>query len=289
MSNEATKEVATTQPAASGLAAYVGGGAKREDKTGFSAKDLTIPRIKVAQSLSPEVKEGDVVDGALFLNITGEELAAPGEPLRFIPVATQVEYIVWRDRKDNGGGLLARARPVVENGVTRYKWDNPNQTFEVKVGGVSKQTWKIGEYVDEDGTAEWGTSIEGDEQSPPIATVHYNYLLALPDHGFTLAAFSLSRTQAKRAKDLNAMIEMGILPMYARYFKASTEKDKRDLGDFFNVRFKPAGAMKPGVAEDETAFAYAKEQHDYYVAQGFTVQVDQDAAPDEAKGKNGKF
>lgn len=285
MAKEETKEVATTAaagavatttPNANAVPTFLQG-VKREDKSNLDTSDLTIPRIKVGQDQSNEVKAADVPRGALFLNVTGETLAEFGKPLRFIPVISSKEYMLWRDQQDGGGGLLARAKPVLEGGRVRYKWDKPGQTFATKIKGVVAVKWTTGEYVDEDGLAEWGTQIEGDPESPPAASLHYNYLVALPDHGNMLAAFSLSKSQVSRGKDLNAMLEMSQLPQYARIIRCTTEPQKNNAGqEFFNVRFKPAG-----VVQDEEFYNWLKGQHEHYAKAGFVID---DTGGDDADG-----
>jgi len=278
--------VATTTQNDNAVPAFLQG-VKREDKTNLDTRDLTIPRIKVAQDQSNEVKNGDVPRGALFLNVTGEVLAEFGKPLRVIPIVVSKEYILWRDQQDNGGGLLARAKAVVEGGKVRYKWDKPGQTFTTKIKGLVPASWTTKEYIDQDGLDQWGTQISGDADSPPAASVHYNYLVMLPDLGNMLVAFSLSKSQVKRAKDLNAMLEMSQLPVYARIIRTTIEPEKNDAGqEFFNVRFKPAG-----VVQDEDLYKFAKAQHEYYAAQGFVVDQenhDGEAAGGKSSG-GGKF
>lgn len=279
-----SKEVAVANTGAA-LPAFLQG-IKREDRSNLDTRDLTIPRIKIGQDQNPEVKSGDVPKGALFLNVTTEVLAPFGSPLRVIPIIVSKEYILWRDQNDNGGGLLARARPVNEGGRIRYKWDKPGQTFETKIKGLVATKWTTGEYIDEDGLDQWGTQIVGDPDSPPAASVHYNYLVLLPDQGNMVAAFSLSKSQVKRARDLNAMLEMSQLPIYARVIRTTVEPEKNQNNqEFFNVRFKPAG-----VVQDEDLFNFAKAQHEHFAANGFVVDQDgHDADPAEVGGKNGKF
>jgi hypothetical protein len=87
-----------------------------------------------------------------------------------------------------------------------------------------------------------------------------------------IAAFSLARTQAKRAKDFNAMIRMAQLPMYARIFTATTDVEAGDGNTWCNVKFKPAGVL-----QDADAFAMFEGMHEHYKGQGFTVdQSDED-------------
>lgn len=289
---ETRNEVATVQGGATDVAvpSFLQG-IKREDRSGLDAKDLTIPRIKIAQDGNPEVKKGDVPKGALFLNVTGEVLAEFAKPLTFIPIIAAKEYMLWRDQNDDGGGLLARARPVFENGRVRYKWDKPNSKFTTKIKGVVAVEWHTAEYLDEpvqgDKTlADWGTQIASDPDSPPAASVHYNYLVALPEHGNMIAAFSLSKSQVKRAKDLNAILEMSQYPVYARIIRAATEPEKNSNNqEFFNVRFKPAGLV-----QDEALFTWAKTQHEYYAANGFVVDQENPDRDDAANSKaGGKF
>src|SRR3990167_3069662 len=171
--------------------------------------DVTIPRLKIGQAMSDEVKAGQVSEGDLFLNVTGEVVAAAGDPLSALIVARQKEFILWRPREDNGGGILARAKPVRDKGVTRYRWDKPNQSFEVKVGGKVKVTWKTKEFIDQDGLDQWGSEIPGDKESGIAATAHHNYVVMLPEHNNVVAAISMSKSGVKKAKDLNAALKMG--------------------------------------------------------------------------------
>lgn len=282
---ETKTEVAVVESTGNQLPAFLQG-VKREDRSNLDTKDLTIPRIKIAQDQNPEVKSGDVPKGALFLNVTTEVLAAFGQPLKVVPIIVAKEYMLWRDANDNGGGLLARARPVNEGGRIRYKWDKPGQTFETKIKGIVPVKWTTGEYVDEDRLDQWGTSIPGDADSPPAASVHYNYLVLLPELGNMVAAFSLSKSQVKRARDLNAILEMSDLPVYARIIRVTVEPEKNNNNqEFFNVRFKPAG-----IVQDEGLYTFAKSQHEAFARDGFIVDQDHPDREDAAAAKgDGKF
>lgn len=207
----------------------------------IQTEDVTIPRLKIGQDMNPEVQEGSVERGDLFLNVTGEVVAPAGGKLPFIVLASGKEYILWRPKKDNGGGILARAKPVVVDGVTRYKWDKPNESFEVKVEGVQKVTWTTKEYIDEDGLGEWGSEIPGDSSSKKAATDHHNYVVLLPTYGEMVTALSLSRTATGKAKDFNAMLKMGSAPLPGRIYTVETVDDKRDSHAFKNYKFRPAG------------------------------------------------
>lgn len=251
--------------------------------------DVTIPRLKIGQAMSQEVKDEAVKEGALFLNVTGETVWEPGnDPLPALIVARNKEFILWRPREDNGGGILARAKPVRENGVTRYRWDKPNQSFEVKVGGKVKVTWKTKEYIDQDGLDQWGSEIPGDKESGIAATAHHNYVVLLPTHNNVVAAVSMSRAGVKKAKDLNAALKMGDVryPLPTRKFALSTIDEKSDQGDYKNWQVKPDGYLGK---EDGELAALAMQYFKGFESTGYTVdQTDAEADVDATEKKNGR-
>ena len=209
---------------------------------GIEAADVTIPRVKIGQSMSDEVKSGDLKEGTLFLNVGAEVLAEPGKPLNVVLVARAKEYILWRPRKDNNGGILARARPVKTPDGVRYAWDKPNTSFEVKVEGKTKVTWKTGVYVDDNDIAEWGSEIPGDKESGIAATLHYNFVVMLPDFDNMLAALSMSRTAVGPAKDWNEMLKRkSNVPIFARKFAVVSVDDNRGDDKFKNFKVTPEG------------------------------------------------
>lgn len=236
--------------------------------------DVTIPRIKVGQGTSKEVKEGRVEEGDQFINVSGEIVAKSGEKLPFIIVAQTKEVILWRPREDNGGGILARARPTIINGQKVYAWDKPNTEFKVKVKGVAPATWKTGKTVEEDRLGDWGSELGFNKDGTPVdkdsgiaATAHHNYIVLLPTKGNMVAAISLDRSKTKKAKDLNAMLKMGTAPMFARVFTCETFADKSPKGPYANVIFSGAGFV------DEATFAITRELFKGF--QGREINVDQ--------------
>jgi hypothetical protein len=196
-------------------------------------EDITIPRLKIAQAIADEVKNGQLQEGDLYLNVTGEALWSPGDkPLKAVIVAITKEYILWRPRKD-GGGILARAKPVMHNGTKRYQWDKPNQSFDVRIDGKVKVTWKTKRYIDEDGLGNWGTEIPGNKDSSPAATEHHNYVVVLPDRDNIVAAISMTRSGVKRAKDWNTKIKMrgASTVVHSTQWLIETTDDQNSNGD----------------------------------------------------------
>jgi hypothetical protein len=266
--------------AEAGLPDYLKGYQGPTGTEDIEANDLVIPRIKVAQGTSDEVKDGTLKEGTLFLNLTKAVLAEPGKPLLFVPLWRGKEYILWRPRKDNGGGILARARKVVVDGQTRYQWDKPNTTFDVKVDGKIAAKWSTKKFIDEDGLDQWGSEIPGNADSGIAATAHHNYVVVLPELDGMVAALSLSRSQAKKAKNFNSLLKLGSAPLWARLFNAVTVDEQNDQGKFKNVDIAANGFVS---AEDFSRYAD--------MAKGFagkTIVVDQ-SDDDEDAASDGKL
>ena len=242
--------------------------------------DVSVPRLKLAQGMSQEVKDGHMKEGDLYVNLTGEVVAAKGEELRVIVVARGKEFILWKDRKQ-GGGIFTRAHRVEVDGAVRYRWDNPGEIFEHKIGGKIPVKWTTAEFIEDDGLGEWGSEIPGDATSGIAATAHFNYVVVLPDYDNMVCALSLSRSQAKRAKDLNGILKLSSLPIFSRYFKLTSEEESKDDQTYANYRFRPAGTI-----QEEELFLYTKGLFEDFSETGF--KVDQSAPDDLNENEEGK-
>jgi len=266
-----------------GLPAYLQGYEGATGNENIDNEDVTIPRIKLAQGTTPEVKAGDITEGAFFLNITGEVLAHPGEPLRVIPIAQSKEFILWRDQNFDGGGIFARAHRVDTNNGVKYEWDKQGQTFENKIKGLLPVTWKTVRFVSDNNMDKFGSSNVDDTESFPAATAHHNYVVALPDHGMMIAAISLSNTAVKKAKAFNAMLKLipARVPIFSRVFNMSRVQETNGAGQVYNnYDFKPAGDA------DEADFFIAKDLFAGFESTGYTVDQ---TGGDESTADNGKF
>lgn len=228
----------------------------RTGAEGIESNDVTIPRVMVGQAMTQAVKDGELAEGDIYLNIGHEKLVDAGKPLPVVILATIKEYILWRPQEDNGGGVLARARKVVgRDGEVRFKWDKPNQSFDVKVGGKIKVTWKTKEYLDQDGLGEYGSEIPGDSDSGRAATLHYNYIVALPSQDDMLAAISLSKSKERKGRDLNSLLKRQAqakgIPIWSLAFNLASVDDKNQSSqEYKNVEFTNNGY----VPDDKFAF-----------------------------------
>lgn len=244
----------------------------------IEASDVTVPRIKIGQGTSDEVKSGLLKEGDQFLNLTKQVLAANGKPLPIVVIARSKEYILWRPRKDNGGGILARAKRVETKDGVRYQWDKPNTDFKVKVEGLVDVTWHTANYIDEDGLDKWASEIPGNAASGIAATAHHNYVVALPTFEDMIAAISLSRSTSRKAKDFNALLKLGKgAPMFGRVFNATTADAQNDKGQKFKtVDFSNAGYVDPA------SFTNYEEMFNSFAINNYNVDHDNgddDVAP----------
>lgn len=258
---------------------YAGAGSNQIENT-----DVTIPRLKLVQAMTPEAKDASlgVGEGDLIHSITKEVLYKRGTPhvLIAVPIAYSKEFVLWRDRK-MGGGIMNRARRVLDpktHNHYRYRWDITNADFEDKLDGKLAVKYHCNEYIDEDGLSLWGTQIPGDKTSGPAATETHNFIMALPGHDWMVIALSLSRTAAKKAKDLNYMIKTQTerrIPMFALRFGLSTVMESKDSNTWANYLFKPAGLVKP----DDPNFEYLAKMYENFQTTKYTVDVGDDEAP----------
>lgn len=246
----AKTDVALAAPTDKDLPAYLqGAGYKNEDN--FDSSDIVIPRIKLIQGLSTEHETypGVARTGEFWHTGVDENL---GPEITFVIADRRKKYLLQTPIAD-GQGILARA----DNAKT---WDTTG-SWQVKIKGQKNPvTWEIKDLdVEKSGLTGWGTSIPGDEDSPPAATLFYDYLVFLPSRlDLGPAVISLARSQIKKGKKgLNDKISLHAnngRPMQALLFKATSIDDSADGQDFKNWNFTSAGFNM-----DEKLFNMARE------------------------------
>lgn len=206
----------------------------------FTSDDVIIPRVKLLQGLSGELEMHDHAKRGHFWH-TGLDLDL-GEEIRFIVCARRRKYLLTAPIAD-GQGILARADDA-KTWNTLGKW-------QVKFKGVKNPvTWEIKDYdVEKSGLTKWGTQIPDDPDSPPAATLFYDYLVILPDHPeLGPCVLTCQRSQIKQAKKgLNDKImlhKQNGRPMQGIMFGAKSFDDSSDGQDFKNVIFTGKGFVR---------------------------------------------
>lgn len=236
MATKPKQEVATTGGAQ--LPAYLQNQDRGSGLKGLDMSDFIIPRIKLLQGTSEEPKTfDDAKIGNFWINVLDIPL---GPRIKFIPINNRKRYLLTVPLGGSPKGILARA----DDGAN---WKPDHGAWDVQLPkrkGVIR--WEITHpTVRGSGLAEFGTADPEDSDSNPAATLFYDYLVFLPDVPELSGGpvmLSLARTQTKRARDLNAKIEMRRAPMQSMVFEASVTNESNATGqDYYNLGFASAG------------------------------------------------
>lgn len=248
-----------TKPIDPNLPAYLQGSNYAPQQDNFDSTDVVIPRVKLLQATSAEITAFDNAKSGEFWH-TGADLAL-GDQMDFVVISRKKKYLLVAPM-DDGQGVLARA----EDAKT---WDRLGK-WTIKIDKKNTVDWEIKDLdVEKSGLAKWGSFDVDDENSPPAATLFYEYLVLLPDHlDLGPAVLSLARTAITPAKkglnDKIAMHKAAGRPMQAVCFRARTTAEKNNAGqDYRNFQFMGNGF----VAEDvfKKALDFAETLTDYKV------------------------
>lgn len=246
-------EVATTQNAGAMAVPDFMKGQAGAGLESLNAQDIETPRIKLIQSSSPEVEEYDDAKPGVFWH-TGIN-ASLGKSLEVVAVFFEKRALLWRPRHD-GGGILARSNDL-------KTWSAPGSEFTVKPLKDNPKTvvWKIptNGSVQASGLLEWGSSIPGDANSKPAATLMYNYVLAVPDDlDIPPGVLTLQNSGSRMAKKLNQKLKLARAPIYGiKLLMESFQESNSEGQKFYNVKFSPAGFV-----QNEELFLFLQSSHE---------------------------
>lgn len=165
--------------------------------------DLRLPRLAIAQGLSPQLVEGDssyipnlkMFD--LFNDLTGDVFGKG--PVTFVPVRRDVRYIEFRPREDGGGVLEFDVPPSDE----RCQWSK-----------------------DENG-----------EKVPPKATRFVEFVILMlkgdaPPEPIVLSIKDTNKFNRRASERLTGFIKLAQKPIYAGRYTLSSKSEKNDNGTF---------------------------------------------------------
>lgn len=190
--------------------------------TAISADEFRLPRVVIAQGLSPSLTPGDsaYIEGLkmfdLYNDVTGQVYGKG--PLYFIPLRHDQRRIEFKPRSE-GGGIVRMDVP-------------PN-----------------------DPTLEW-TEDENGKRVPPRTTVFDEWILfLLPETGgFEPVVLSIKHTNRFNRKVIDKFRyfislphpKLGILPIYAKRYSLSSGSEKNDKGTFGVPVIQQAGVFMDG-------------------------------------------
>jgi len=208
----------------------------------IDSSDRVIPRVKLIQAISSELV--DFVDqakaGQFWHTIAQQNL---GPVIKAIPIIIRKSYMLWSPRNDDRG-ILARAMDGVH-------WNPANAEFTVKPkGSPTPITYKTADTVAKSGLDQFGTSIPGDPNSPPAASLTYNmmwFLLDFPE--LSPSVVINTRSSVKPMQQLLSRIESKPVAHYAQVYDIGSVQQKGAEGPYFNFTYTGAGFADEKQAE----------------------------------------
>jgi hypothetical protein len=233
MSNDVTNHNGTALPAH--LQQYA------KTKIGnVDATDQVIPRVKLIQALSPELQEFNEAKAGSFWHTIGN--ANMGQTILGIPIVIRKSYVLWSPRNDDRG-ILARSMDGIH-------WDNPNAEFTVKPkGSPNPVTYYTKNTVAESGLDKFGSSIPGDPQSVPAASLTYNMLWYFPEFPeLSPSVIINTRSGVKPMQQLLSKIDAKPVAHYAQVYSIESVQLKGAEGPYFSYNYVGAGFADEHVA-----------------------------------------
>ena len=193
-----------------------------------TSDDITIPRLKILQAMSPEVnkKDGKYIEGAVAGDITNtvtKEVFREDVGCFVLPVSYRRMFLEWQPR-ETGGGL-----------VTQHF--DPEILRQTKKDRDGRDVLDNGNYIQTSAT---------------------HYCLVLDGDSFQQVMIPMAGTQLKKSRTWNAVMaslkvkkaDGGVFtpPTYSHKYKLTTVQESNDRGTLFgwNVDF-----VVP-VSEEET-------------------------------------
>jgi hypothetical protein len=217
----------------------------QKDQTGLegiTAEDVRLPRLAIAQGLSPQVQRGDsqyiegLGIGDMFNDLT-QEVYGPG-PLKFIPVMRNERRLEFTPRAE-GGGI---------------------RDFDVPKG---------------DPRLDWTEGPNG-ERKPPIATSFTEFVaLLVKDDGSTEPiVISLKETNKftkRAATNLTTLIALKQRAIYSSVYSAKVKTEKNTKGTWGVFVFQPVGGVEKQ-ADGQMLYEQARALYQGLVGKNIIVE-----------------
>jgi hypothetical protein len=232
----------------------------------ISKSDVIMPRLKLLQGMSPEVKSDPraAIQGEFWHTGLGECI---GDNLSIIPVLKQdTTWDLWDDR-DGAGGLLAQAD---EEG----RWLNGAENKELVIGRRKVFT---DANMYKSGLNQFGSSDPNNPRSKPLLAETYRIILWLVDYPeASPVMFIASRMLGVRVKELLTRMQYrngSGTPFYRQVFEMRSNLDRYKSNEYFTPHFSPL----PPLEDDELAQRIKAANA---ALQGRRIKVEDDAAED---------
>lgn len=276
MATKTENAVAEMKATNAAVPAYLQGKEKTSKVGNIDQTDLIIPRVKLLQAISPEITESNLPGakaGQFWHTVAAEPM---GDTLVGVPIVFRKSIVLWAPRNDDRG-ILARSSDGVH-------WDKgyADMEFEIKPKGAPK-AFKIftGKDVKSSGLAEFGSSVPGDPQSAPLASLTYNMMWFFPEFPFHSPAIIINtRSGVKPAKMLISNLEQNPVDHFFRKFLVKAVDMVGAEGPFKGYAYQADGYI------DEAMSATTKELYEQFREADWKANEDDDDAADAGGGSS---
>jgi hypothetical protein len=200
----------------------------------IDSTDRIIPRIKLIQAISPELTEfPDQAKAGQFWHTIAQENLGP--TIKAIPIIIRKSYVLWAPRNDDRG-ILARAMDGIH-------WEPANAEFRVKPkGSPAEVIYRTANTVMESKLDQFGTSIPGDPNSAPAASLTYNMMWYLIDHPeLSPSVIINTRSSVKPMQQLLSRIDSKPVPHFCQVYDITSMQQKGAEGPYFNFAYTGSG------------------------------------------------
>lgn len=243
----------------------------REQIGNVDITDRILPRVKLIQKTSEEPDTYDAAKPGEFWHTLGE--ASLGESVRIVPIIIRKSYVLWAPRGDDRG-ILARSNDAKH-------WDLPNTEFEVTIKGAGKVKYNTGDDVQSSGLTEFGSSIPGESNSRPAASLTYNALFFMPDFPeLSPAVIINTRSSVKPMKALLSKIDARPVNHYYQVYNMVKTDEEGEEGPYYGYNYTADGYL-----EDEQVAAVTKGMFELYSQQSWRASDEDDN--DQSEGNSG--
>jgi hypothetical protein len=177
-----------------------------------TTNDITIPRLSIIQSLSPQQKRNDAeyipgAEAGMVFNSVTKKLYDGEAGLTIIPVYFKPEWVIWRDRKKGGGFISSHETAAEANQALR---DHPDA--------------KDLEILD---------------------TAQHFCLLVEEDGTLSEVVISMSKSQMRVSRQLNSMVRLtNGEDRFARSYTFATVLVEGEQGDYYNWKVEQNGYVE---------------------------------------------
>jgi hypothetical protein len=202
----------------------------------LTAEDLTIPRLKILQALSPEVnkRDGKYIENAVAGDITNtvtRELYTEDTGCVAIPVAYKRLFLEWQPR-EIGGGLV---KQHLDANIL-------NQTTKDKTGSDMLEN---GNYIQTSAT-HYGLVVDGEAYQQVMIPMAGTQLKKSRTWNSVMASIKLKSNTGK----------VFTPPVYSHKYKLTTVAESNDRGTWFGWNIELLGTLT-----EEEIFLYEAAKH----------------------------